>query len=42
LDEELTEWLETEGRRVGTGSDIDLSDSMRSRLSDLGYLDHEM
>lgn len=42
LDTELTKWLESEGTSVGTGSNVELNDSMRSRLADLGYLDHEI
>jgi uncharacterized sulfatase len=42
MDAWLTEWLETEGQPVGSGSEVQLDDEMRSRLADLGYLDHEM
>lgn len=42
MDAWLTEWLDTEGSRVGTGDDIDIDEEMRSRLADLGYLDHEI
>lgn len=42
MDSWLTEWLETEGQSVGSGSEVELDDEMRSRLADLGYLDHEM
>jgi len=39
---ELRGWLSTEGRRAGSGKNIEIDDQMRSRLADLGYLDHEM
>lgn len=42
LDTRLTEWLETEGVPVGAGEAVDVDDDIRSRLSDLGYLDHEI
>jgi uncharacterized sulfatase len=42
MEKKLTEWLATAGNRVGTGEDIDIDEQMRSRLADLGYLDHEM
>jgi hypothetical protein len=42
MEKELCEWLATDGNRVGTGEDIDIDEQMRSRLADLGYLDHEM
>jgi arylsulfatase A-like enzyme len=42
LDEHLTGWLETEGARVGRGEDIEVDESTRERLADLGYLDSEM
>jgi uncharacterized sulfatase len=42
LDEQLTEWLETEGSQVGHGETIEVDESTRERLADLGYLDHEM
>jgi uncharacterized sulfatase len=42
MDTWLTEWLETEGQPAGSGSEVQLDDEMRSRLADLGYLDHEM
>lgn len=42
MDAWLTEWLKTEGQRAGSGSEVQLDDEMRSRLADLGYLDHEM
>lgn len=42
MDAWLTEWLETEGQQVETGSEAELDDKMKSRLADLGYLDHEM
>jgi uncharacterized sulfatase len=42
LDRELTEWLDTDGTPVGRGDDVELDETMRSRLADLGYLDHEM
>jgi len=42
LDAELTGWLDTEGERVGRGEDIEVDDSTRERLADLGYLDSEM
>jgi uncharacterized sulfatase len=42
MDAWLTEWLETEGQPVGIGSESTLDDTMKSRLADLGYLDHEM
>jgi len=42
LDDTLSEWLDTEGQPVGGGSQIEVDEEMRSRLADLGYLDHEM
>jgi uncharacterized sulfatase len=42
MDAWLSEWLETEGKPAGTGSEVDVDETMRSRLADLGYLDHEM
>lgn len=42
LDAQLTEWLETEGVGVGDGSTVEMNQKIQSRLSDLGYLDHEM
>ena len=42
LDEYLTEWLQTEGVRAGEGETVELDDEAKSRLSDLGYLSHEM
>ncbi|MFT4947700.1 MAG: arylsulfatase A-like enzyme [Natronomonas sp.] len=42
LDSQLDEWLETEGRPIGRGTEADVDEEMRSRLADLGYLDHEM
>ena len=42
LDTQLTEWLETEGQRVGSGEDIEVDEATRERLADLGYLDHEI
>lgn len=42
MDSWLTDWLETEGQPIGSGSEVELDDDMRSRLADLGYLDHEM
>ncbi|WP_436935080.1 sulfatase [Halovenus marina] len=42
MDAWLSEWLETEGKPVGTGSEVEVDDTMRERLADLGYLDHEM
>jgi len=42
LDRELTGWLKNEGAQIGAGSQITIDDDMRSRLADLGYLDHEM
>jgi uncharacterized sulfatase len=42
MEKQLTEWLDTAGNRVGTGEDIEIDEQMRSRLADLGYLDHEM
>jgi len=42
MDAWLTEWLETEGSQSGSGSEAELDEKMRSRLADLGYLDHEM
>ncbi|WP_336325849.1 sulfatase [Halovenus sp. HT40] len=38
----LEEWLETEGEAVGSGTEAEVDEEMRSRLADLGYLDHEM
>lgn len=38
----LEEWLETEGQPVGRGAEAEVDEEMRSRLADLGYLDHEM
>lgn len=42
MDTQLDDWLETEGQPVGTGSRAEVDEEMRSRLADLGYLDHEM
>lgn len=42
LDTHLTDWLETEGQLVGRGEEIDIDDSTRERLAEMGYLDHEM
>jgi len=42
MDKWLTQWSDSEAKRVGTGDDIDIDEEMRSRLADLGYLDHEM
>ncbi|MEF8812829.1 MAG: sulfatase-like hydrolase/transferase, partial [Halovenus sp.] len=42
MDTWLTEWLQTEGQPVGSGSEVQMDEEMRSRLADLGYLDHEM
>ena len=42
LDEHLTGWLEREGERVGSGETIEVDESTRERLADLGYLDSEM
>jgi uncharacterized sulfatase len=42
MDTYLTEWLETEGQPLGSGEEVQLDEQMRSRLADLGYLDHEM
>lgn len=42
MDAWISEWLDTEGVRVGTGNDIEIEEEMRSRLADLGYLDHEI
>jgi uncharacterized sulfatase len=42
MEKQLSEWLATDGSRVGTGEDIDIDEQMRSRLADLGYLDHEI
>lgn len=42
MDKWLTEWMETEGRPIESGAEVELDDEMRSRLADLGYLDHEM
>lgn len=42
MEKQLSEWLATAGSRVGTGENIDIDEQMRSRLADLGYLDHEM
>jgi uncharacterized sulfatase len=42
MKKELSEWLSTDGSRVGTGENINIDEQMRSRLADLGYLDHEM
>lgn len=42
MDDWLTEWIETEGQPIGRGEEAQINDEMRSRLADLGYLDHEM
>ena len=42
MDTYLTEWLETEGQPLGSGDEVQMDEEMRSRLADLGYLDHEM
>jgi uncharacterized sulfatase len=42
MDSWLTRWLADEGQPVGSGEEVELDDTMRSRLADLGYLDHEM
>jgi hypothetical protein len=42
LDGQLTEWLETESQQVGEGEDIEVDQSTRNCLADLGYLDSEM
>jgi Fe2+ transport system protein FeoA len=42
MEEHLSEWLATVGSQIGTGEDIEIDEQMRSRLTDLGYLDHEM
>lgn len=42
LDSFLTDWLKTTGQPVGRGDEVSVDESMRSRLADLGYLDHEM
>jgi uncharacterized sulfatase len=42
MDTWLSEWLNTKGQGIGSGSEVDLDSEMRSRLADLGYLDHEM
>ena len=42
MDSWLTEWLRTEGSRSGSGQKAELDETMRSRLADLGYLEHEM
>jgi len=42
LDEHLSGWLEREGERVGSGETIEVDESTRERLAELGYLDSEM
>ena len=42
LDEHLTEWIKREGEQVGSGETIEVDESTRERLADLGYLDSEM
>jgi uncharacterized sulfatase len=39
LDEQLSEWLETEGVPVGAARDAEFNDAMRRQLSDLGYVE---
>lgn len=38
----LTEWLDTEGQAVESGSEAHIDSTTRSRLANLGYLNHEM
>jgi hypothetical protein len=42
LDEHLTGWLERNCERVSSGEMIEVDESTRERLADLGYLDSEM
>ena len=42
LDARLTEFLDTEGQPEGYGEDIDVDEATRKRLTNMGYLDHEM
>jgi uncharacterized sulfatase len=42
MEKHLSEWLATAGSQIGTGEEIHIDEQMRSRLADLGYLDHEM
>lgn len=42
MDTWLSGWLDTEGQAIGSGSEAQLDSEMRSRLANLGYLDHEM
>jgi uncharacterized sulfatase len=39
LDDELSEWLTTEGEPIATGEDSQLTDEMQKQLQNLGYLE---
>ncbi|WP_240452006.1 sulfatase [Halostella salina] len=39
LNDELSEWLATEGQPIATGEDSELSEAMQKQLRDLGYME---